>query len=114
VKADIPLVDAAPPSWWPMDWLRSLGRAASIAAGHPGQSHAEYRGFCILTTAREGTYFARVTHHGNRSIRVPRQIRHHIDAAGFGSREEAVQHARFVIASGALNHLVRGPGGNPA
>jgi hypothetical protein len=88
-----------------------LGRAASIAAGQPAQSHADYRGFRILTTGQEGSYFARITHHGSRSIRMSRQMRHQIDAAGFGSREEALQHARFVIASGALNHLVAR--GNP-
>jgi hypothetical protein len=52
--------EAVDSSWWPMDCLRSLGRVASIAAGgpapHPPQQHAEYRGFRILTTGRDGVY----------------------------------------------------------
>jgi len=41
VKTDIPSqhADSAAPSWWPLDCLRSLGRAASIASG------ADSRGF---------------------------------------------------------------------
>lgn len=112
MKADIqmPRADTVPPGWSPLNWLRSLGRAASIATGQPAPSHAEYRGFCILTTGQDGAYFARITHHGSRPIAG--HIRHPIDTAGFGSREEALQHARFVIASGALNPLLR-TGGNP-
>jgi hypothetical protein len=98
-------------SWWPLDCLRSLGRAASIAAGGPfpsPKSHPEYRGFRILTTGQDGAYCARITHHGGQPIQMAREIRHEIDTARFESREEAAQHARFLIASGALNHLVRG------
>jgi hypothetical protein len=108
VKADIHsqhVETAAEASWRPLDWLRSLGRAASIAAGQPAQSQAEYRGFRIVATGQDGAYFARVTHHVGQPIRIARQIRHHIDTTRFDSREEALQHARFVIASGALNHL---------
>jgi hypothetical protein len=118
VKADIQtqrMETAAqdePSSWWPLDWLRSLGRAASIAAGHPEQSQTEYRGFHILATGQDGAYFARITHHGGRAVRSSRQIRQHIDASRFGSREEALQHARFAIASGAFNHLIRDADGN--
>jgi hypothetical protein len=101
-------------SWWPLDCLRSLGRVASIAAGgpapHPPQQHAEYRGFRILTTGRDGVYFAHITHHGGQPIRAARQIRQQIDMARFDSHEEAAQHARFVIASGAFTHLVRDTG----
>jgi hypothetical protein len=118
VKADIhsQRVETAagePPSWRPLDWLRSLGRAASIAAGQPAQSQAEYRGFRIVATGQDGAYFARVTHHNGQPIRTVRQIKHHVDTTRFDSREEALQHARFVIASGALNHLARDIGGNP-
>jgi hypothetical protein len=116
VKADIhsqQVETAAGASWRPLDWLRSLGRAASIAAGQPAQSLAEYRGFRIVATGQDGAYFARVTHHGGEPIRIARQIGHHIDAARFNSREEALQHVRFVIASGALNHLAGNTGGNP-
>jgi hypothetical protein len=112
VKADIhsQRVETAagePPGWRPLDWLRSLGRAASIAAGQPAQSQAEYRGFRIVATGQDGAYCARVTHHGGQPIRIVRQIRHHIDTARFSSREEALQYARFVIASGTLNPLAR-------
>jgi hypothetical protein len=95
-------------SWWPLDCLRSLGRAASIASGQAGQSfrqHADYRGFRILTTGQDGGYRARVTHWQGEPIRIGRQIQHMIDDARFASHEEAARHARFLIASGALNHF---------
>jgi len=109
--------EAVDSSWWPMDCLRSLGRVASIAAGgpapHPPQQHAEYCGFRILTTGRDGVYFAHLTHHGGQPIRADRQIRQQIDMVRFESHAEAAQHARFVIASGAFTRLVRdtGPAG---
>ena len=105
MKADLQTQRAVGAGWWPLDWLRSLGRAASIAAGHPAQSQGEYRGFRILTTSQDGAYVAHITHHRGQAI--ARQVRRHIDTAQFDSREEALQHARFVITSGALRHLVR-------
>ncbi|MEO8301925.1 MAG: hypothetical protein ABI608_09030, partial [Rhizomicrobium sp.] len=94
--------------WWPLDCLRSLGRAASIASGQAGQSlkqHADYRGFRILTAGQDGCYGARVTHWQGEAIRLGRTLKHTIDNARFCSHEEAAQHARFVIASGALNQF---------
>jgi len=97
------------PGWWPLDCLRSLGRAASIASGQAGRSsHADYRGFRILTAEQDGGYRAQVTHWQGMAIRTDRQLQHSIDNARFASHDEAAQHARFLIASGALNHL--GPG----
>jgi len=96
-------------SWWPLDCLRSLGRAASIASGQAGRSiqqHADYRGFRILTSGQEGSYSARVTHWQGEPIRT--DPRHDIDKARFASHDEAAQHARFLIASGLLNHLGTG------
>jgi hypothetical protein len=95
--------------WSPLDGLRSLGRAASIAAGQPqfpwtGQD--EYRGFRIVTAGRGDCYCADVTHHDGTALRLPDRFKHHINDANFRSPEEAVQHARFVIASGALNRLL--------
>jgi hypothetical protein len=96
--------------WRPLDFLRSLGRAATIASGatldSSAKQHADYRGFRIFTSGQDGSYGARVTHWQGEAIR--RAPNHTIDNARFGSHEEAAQHARFVIASGALNHL--GPG----
>jgi hypothetical protein len=94
--------------WWPLDCLRSLGRAASIASGTQQASqkqHADYRGFCILTTGQNGSYCARITHWQGEALRMGRQLKHDIDNARFASHDEAAQHARFLIASGALNHL---------
>ena len=102
--------EQAPPvsnGWWPLDCLRSLGRAASIASGQASQSlkqHADYRGFRILTAGQDGSYCARVTHWQGESIRMGRQLKHEIDNARFASHDEAAQHARFLIASGVLNH----------
>ena len=116
MKADIHAqhidADAPQPGWWPLDCLRSLGRAAGIAAGlpHPPRRHAEYHGFRILTTGRDGVYFAHVTHFGGQPIRAARQIRQQIDMVRFESHEEAAQHARFLIASGAFTRLVRATG----
>jgi len=94
--------------WWPLDCLRSLGRAASIAAGgfaYP-QWHGGYRGFGIFTTGDSGNYSARIRLDGGLPVQAGEQLQRYIDAARFDSREEAAQHARFVIASGALNHLL--------
>jgi hypothetical protein len=92
--------------WWPLDCLRSLGRAASIAhAGQPFGQHAEYRGFRILTTGQDGSCCASVTHWQGQAIHIDGQLKHDMDSARFGSHEEAARHARFLIASGALNHL---------
>ena len=88
--------------WGPLDCLRSLGRAASIAAGAPSQSQSEFHGFRIVTTGRDGAYAARITHHQGKAVRLPALLRHQLDAARFKSAEEAAQHARFLIASGAL------------
>src|SRR5690242_3080923 len=96
---------ASLPGWWPLDCLRSLGRAASIATGQAFQQHAEDRGFGILTSGQNGGYSARVTHWQGQAIRVNGQLKQRIDNARFASHEEAAQHARFLIASGAFNHL---------
>jgi hypothetical protein len=88
--------------WGPLDCLRSLGRAASIAAGAPSQGQSEFHGFRIVTTGQDGAYGARITHHHGKAIRLPALLRHQLDAARFKSAEEAAQHARFLIASGAL------------
>jgi hypothetical protein len=110
--------EAVSSSWWPLDCLRSLGRAAGIAAGgpipHSPQRHAEYHGFRILTTGLDGVYFARITHFGGQPIRAARQIRQQIDMVRFESHEEAAQHARFVIASGVFTRLIRNTGGPQA
>jgi len=101
--------------WWPLDCLRSLGRAASIAHGQPGQpfkQHPDYRGFRILTTGQDGACCARITHWQEQAIHIDGQLKHDIDNARFGSHEEAARHARFLIASGALNNL--GPGAKRA
>ncbi|HET7086568.1 MAG TPA: hypothetical protein VFI23_17510 [Rhizomicrobium sp.] len=92
---------------WLLDCLKPLGRAASIAAGAPWSRQAEYHGFRILTAGEDGAYAARVTHHHGREIKLTAQLKHHIEQASFKSPEEAMQHARFVIASGALNPLLR-------
>jgi len=103
------------PGWWPLDCLRSLGRAAIIASGQAGRSsHADYRGFRILTTEQDGGYCARVTHWRGNALGMSPQLRHDVDNARFGSHEEAAQHARFVIASGALNHLAPGAAADTA
>jgi len=88
--------------WWPLDCLRSLGRAASIAAGAPPRAENEFHGFRIAVMGRDGTYSARVTHHHGKVIRLPRLLRRQLDGARFPTAEEAQQHARFLIASGAL------------
>lgn len=106
---------AQPSGWWPLDCLRSLGRAASIASGQAGQSiqqHADYRGFRILTTGQDGSYVAQITHWQGEVLRIGRQLQHTIDNARFASHDEAAQHARFLITSGAFNHL--GPGARRA
>jgi len=106
------------PGWWPLACLRSLGRAASIATGAqqllPCKQHADYRGFRILTTEQDGGYCARVTHWRGNALGMSPRLRHDVDNARFGSHEEAAQHARFVIASGALNHLAPGAAADTA
>jgi hypothetical protein len=94
--------------WWPLDCLRSLGRAAAIASGTAPSSkeHPDYRGFRILTMGQEGSYRVHVAH--GQGGRIKGRLKRDIDAARFGSHEEAAQYARFLIASGTLNHLVPG------
>jgi len=106
--ADTP--DKGEGGWWPLDGLRSLGRAASIAAGGFAylQWHGAYRGFGIFTTGVSGDYSARIRLDDGQIIQPGEQLQRYIDAARFDSREEAAQHARFVIASGALAHLAHG------
>jgi len=93
--------------WSPMDWLRSLGRAASIAAGDVGQEHTEFHCFRIAVTGRTGAYYARVTHYLGKAIRMPAPVKRQLDAR-FPNPEQAVQHARFMITSGALKPVQRG------
>jgi hypothetical protein len=95
-------------SWSPLDCLRSLGRAASIAAGAPNESQDELNGFRIAVAGQDGSYTAHVTHHHGKAIRLPALLRDQLDAARFPSAEEAVQHARFLIVSGTLNSSLRG------
>ncbi|HWY63830.1 MAG TPA: hypothetical protein VNX61_01365 [Rhizomicrobium sp.] len=91
--------------WWPLNCLRSLGRAASIAAGVSTLEHEEFRGFRIATDMRDGAYCARITHQAGHPIRLPTPLRHHVEAPRFPTAQEAIQHARFLIASGILNPL---------
>jgi len=93
--------------WSPLDFLRFLGRAASIAAGDVGQEPDEFHCFRIAVTGRAGAYYARVTHYLGKAIRLPAPLRHQLDAR-FSSPDEAVQHARFMIASGAFKPVQRG------
>lgn len=114
-EADCAQTQPVSTGWWPLDCLRSLGRAASIASGQAGpsfQQHADYRGFRILTTGQDGSYASRITHRQGEAIRMDRQLQHTIEKARFDSHEEAAQHARFLIVSGAFNHL--GPGAKRA
>ena len=106
VEAD-PAGQAQPAStgWSPLDCLRSLGRAASIATGQAYQQHGEYRCFRILTSGQNGGYSARITHWQGQTVRMNSQLKHQLENARFASHEEAAQHARFLIGSGALNHL---------
>jgi len=90
--------------WRPLDCLRSLGRAASIAAG--GQGREEFHGFRIVVLDHHGAHRARVTHYLGKAIRLPAILSEQFEAARFSSAEEAGQHARFLIASGALNSLL--------
>ena len=97
------------PGWWPLDWLRSLGRAATIASGvafdTASKQHPDYRGFRIVTTGHDGNYRAQVTHWQGEAVRVHGPMKHNIDRTRFGSHEDAAQYIRFLIVSGALNHL---------
>jgi hypothetical protein len=93
--------------WWPLDCLRSLGRAARIAAGVGGQGQDEFRDFQIVVAADSGAYGARITHYRGKTIRLPASLRRQLDASRFPDPQEAVQHARFLIASGALNHITQ-------
>jgi hypothetical protein len=92
----------------PLDFLCSLGHAASIAAGGFAslQWHGAYRGFGIFTTGDSGDFSARIRLEDGQVFQTGEQLQRYIDAARFDRREEAAQHARFVIASGALAHLV--------
>jgi len=103
--------DTAPggesPRWWPLNGLLCLGRAASIAAGDVGQEHNEFHCFRIAVTGRSGAYYARVTHYLGKAIRLPAALRHQLDAR-FPNADEAMQHARFMIASGAFKPVQRG------
>src|SRR5215813_3379624 len=92
---------------WLLDCLKPLGRAASIAAGAPWSWQSEYQGFRILTAGEDGAYGARITHHHGREIRLTAPLRQELEQASFKSPEEATQHARFVIASGALTPSLR-------
>lgn len=92
--------------WWPLDCLRSLGRAAAIASGatpDAPKEHSDYRGFRILTMEQEGRYRVHVTHGQGACIKG--RLKQDIDAARFASHDEAAQYARFLITSGRLNHL---------
>jgi len=95
--------------WGPLDCLRSLGRAASIAAGAPGicQQQSEFHGFRIVVGGQHGAYTARLTHHHGKAIHLPASLRNQLDAVHFPSPEQAAQHARFLIISGALNPVMR-------
>jgi len=97
--------EEASSGWSPMDCLRSLGRAASIAAG---TAPNDVDGFRIVTDGRDGAYCACITHYLGKAIRLPSAIRHQLEAASFPNAEEAAQHARFLIASGALNSIRHG------
>jgi len=100
--------DAAPVeqgAWSPLECLRLLGRAARAAAGSTAPAPVEFRGFCIVTAVQDGAYTARITHHLDKALCLPWQVRRQIAAARFASAEEAEQHARFLIASRALNFL---------
>jgi hypothetical protein len=97
--------EQASSGWSPMDCLRSLGRAASIAAGTDPN---EADGFRIITESRDGDYYACITHYLGKAIRLPMALRHQLESASFPSAEEAAQHARFLIASGALNSIRHG------
>jgi len=89
--------------WSPLDCLRSLGRAASIAAVGASPAPVEFHGFRIVTAGQDGAYTTRITHHLDKAICLPWQIRRQIAAARFPSAGEAEQHARFLIASRALD-----------
>ena len=95
------------PRWWPWDSLLCLGRAASIAAGDAGQDHDEFHCFRISVAGRGGAYCARVTHYLGKAIRLPDSLRDQLEAR-FPSADQAMQHARFMIASGAFKPVQRG------
>ena len=94
----------APPAsgWWPLDCLRSLGRAAAIASGAAPSSkeYPDYRGFRILTMGQEGSYRVHVAH--GQGGRIKGRLKYDVDKARFCSHDEAAQYARFLIVSGAL------------
>jgi hypothetical protein len=97
--------------WWPLDCLRSLGRAAAIASGaavDAAKRHSDHRDFRILTIEQDGAYRAHITHWRDEPLSLHGKLARDIGNARFASHEEAAQHARFLIVSGALNHL--GPG----
>jgi hypothetical protein len=95
--------------WWPLNCLRSLGRAAAIASGaalDASKQHADHRDFRILTIQQDGAYRAHITHWRNEPLRLDGKLARDIGNARFGSHEEAAQYARFLIVSGALNQLI--------
>jgi hypothetical protein len=93
--------------WWPLNGLLCLGRAASIAAGDTSQEHDEFHCFRIAVTGHSGAYYARVTHYLGKAIRLPAALSDQLGAR-FPSADEAVQHARFMITSGAFKPVQRG------
>ena len=92
--------------WWPLDCLRSLGRAAAIASGAPANAcskqHPDHRGFRILTTEQDGAYRAHITHWRDEPLSPHGRLARDIGNARFGNHEEAAQYARFLIVSGTL------------
>ena len=105
-RAD-PATGPESPGWWPLNGLLCLGRAASIAAGDTGQASIEFHCFRIAVTGLSGAYHARVTHYLGKAIRLPQSLADRLNAR-FPSADEAVQHARFLIASGAFKTVQRG------
>ena len=95
------------PGWWPLNGLLHLGRAASIAVGDVGQDHIEFHCFRIAVSGHSGAYYARVTHYLGKAISLPDSLGHQLDAR-FPNADEAVQHARFMNASGAFKSVQRG------
>ena len=88
-----------------MDYLRSL----EARGQHRSRNHFnDVDGFRIVTDGRDGAYCACITHYLGKAIRLPSAIRHQLEAASFPNAEEAAQHARFLIASGALNSIRHG------
>jgi len=102
-----PAPDQKSSRWWLLNGLLCLGRAASIATGDAGSAHTEFHCFRIAVTGLGDAYYARVTHYLGKAIRLPQSLADRLDAR-FPSADEAVQHARFLIASGAFKTVQRG------